>query len=612
VVEPLKPLSPAAGPTRVATGEDGPSAGRKVAPPSPSGTVSRLELRLVGVAGEELIVEGGGRRLLLAGEGSQLAAIRRAATVGRSTLTLLLPRGGTEPGGRGAARLVALDGEPLDLAVSLRRAPGPERAAAAGPSRSAVSDTSGPVVTAGTRRVFEATIPGAERPLARLTVVVEPIRASPAAGGPTAPATAPAQPTVASRIATPPGSGAPAPAAPPPVADPLSAAPPRPASPSPPATVSSSAGPSPPGNAASAAPAAGPPVTTGTVPPGPGAAGVPPGRPAPVAVAPTPAQASLGSPAAGAERSAVAIPTIPSPASPAVAAPAPATAGPPAAVPSGIPAMTAGSSAVSGPAAAAPSVGAGMPALAAGTRIPATVIGHDPGGRLVLRLPGGEGGAILQIEERGLDIPPGSRITLRVDRVLEAEAREVTPDRVSAAPPAPGPASATTVAMADRDAALRLFAHLLRRAAPEATERPPPAAKAEGTAPPATPPAGTPGGSGAGSVVWLGGGGAPLALRIGERSEAGTGAGEDGGRRWTFALELAAFGAMRLELWARDGSRQLAVRSERPLPEEVRRLIADTFGAALEISGNRGWLIFTGLAATMAPQEDPATRGLLA
>ena len=232
--------------------------------------------------------------------------------------------------------------------------------------------------------------------------------------------------------------------------------------------------------------------------------------------------------------------------------------------------------------------------LEPGVRIEATVVGRDAAGRLQLRLSDEPAAPLLQIEERGLDVPVGSRLTVRIDRMLREDASE----RGTAPVPVPAGTPPTVTLAANRgDAALRLFAYLLRRAPAEGGDRPT-ASPARAEAP--APPAGTPGSGGAGpshSVVWFAGGEAPRALRIGEEVEGETAAGEDGGRRWVFALELAALGAVRLELWSRAGSRQLAVRSERPLPEEVRRLIADMFGAALEITGRRGWLLFTGLVS---------------
>ena len=593
----MNPLGPAGGPAPVRPGEDPSLPGRKVtaAPPRAGGTL-RLDLRLAGTAGEDLVLEGSGRRLLLAGEGEVVSALRRAATVGRSRLVLLLPRG-DEPGERAvAARLVALDGEPLDLAVSLRRAPATETATRPSPGNPA-PEADRPEAAADLRRPFAATVLATGRASGRLTVVLEPVprppatpaappAATPSAGlppaGGAAAGTGASAPPLAARTATGASAGEAARAAPPtarPAPIPSPVAPPPSAARTPLPGVLPNA----PAAGATAPPSAAVPPTAAST-----AGGVAAGTP------PAPSGAGGTTPA-----TAVAHPLS-------AAAASAAAAPPPVAV-----AETAGSSPTGpGTLRSAPPGAEVLPRLEAGSRVDATVIGRDPAGRLVLRLADGPAAPLLQIEEPGLDVPPGSRLTVRVDRVLEGGAREAA-ERAPAAIPATGPATTATIAMTDRDAALRLFAYLLRRPLAEAGERATAApTRAETPAPAAAP--GSGGGSGANAVVWLTGGEAPRALRIGEEAEGEAAAGEDGGRRWIFALELAAFGAVRLELWSRGGSRQLAVRSERPLSEEVRRLIADMFGAALEITGSRGWLVFTDLVAVGAAGHGAGGRGLIA
>ncbi len=607
----MNPLGPAGGPAPVRPGEDPSLPGRKVtaAPPRAGGTL-RLDLRLAGTAGEDLVLEGSGRRLLLAGEGEVVSALRRAATVGRSRLVLLLPRGG-EPGERAvAARLVALDGEPLDLAVSLRRAPATETATRPSPGNPAAG-ADRPEAAADLRRPFAATVLATGRASGRLTVVLEPV--------PRPPATPAAPPAATPSAGLPPAGGAAA--GPSAVPAPTPVFPPPEGASAPPATAWTAAGASAGEGARAAPPPARPAPTPSPVAPPPSAARIPAPGPlpnAPAAGATAPPSAAVPPPAAS-TAGGVAAGTFPASSGAGGATPATAVAHPPSSVaasgaagptPVAV-AETAGSSPTGpGTLRSAPPGTEVLPRLEAGSRVDATVIGRDPAGRLVLRLADGPAAPLLQIEEPGLDVPPGSRLTVRVDRVLEGGAREAA-ERAPAAVPATGPATTATIAMTDRDAALRLFAYLLRRPPAEAGDRATAApTRAETPAPAAAP--GSGGGSGANAVVWLTGGEAPRALRIGEEAEGKAAADEDGGRRWIFALELAAFGAVRLELWSRGGSRQLAVRSERPLSEEVRRLIADMFGAALEITGSRGWLVFTDLVAVGAAGHGAGGRGLIA
>ncbi len=62
-------------------------------------------------------------------------------------------------------------------------------------------------------------------------------------------------------------------------------------------------------------------------------------------------------------------------------------------------------------------------------------------------------------------------------------------------------------------------------------------------------------------------------------------------------LALQHLGPIRLELLAAPRGRHLVVRSARPLPQEARRTIADLFGAALELAGQPGRLLFARLDA---------------
>ncbi len=601
MVEPLKPLSPTAGPARIAPGAQPSPSGRGTPSPAPrAAAATRLELALAGIEGEELLLEGGGRRLLLAAEGETLAVLRRTAVPGRSVLTLLLPRGGEELAT--AARLVAVDGEPVDLPVTLRRpaAPTPPRTTHPPTTGGEIRPDIGSAVAAGSRRVFEATVPASDGARLRLAVTLEPARPPPTPGS--APASGPQSaatpsPPAASRITT---SGI--------VPRPATGPPPSPASPST-APTPPAAAPSPPSARSPESPSPVPVFST-----------EPPSvtkSPSPVSTAPSPATSP--STALGTAASPVPAPSpggeagVAGPATRASAAPSTA---PPAAAPG-----TADVATVTAPPAAAtgmsPVTGAGggdfrTPLLEVGVRVAATVVGRDAAGRLVLRL-AGDDTPFLRIEEPGLEIPAGSRLVLRVDRPPTGGTDGDATARVTSAAASPGPPPTVTVAMGDRDAALRLFAYLLRRAVPEAAEKPP--ATAARTEPPAAappPPASATAAPTGGSLVWLAGGERSHALRIGERREGEDEAGGEGGRRWLFALELAAFGALRLELWARGAGRQLAVRSERPLPGEVRGLIADMFGAALEISGNRGWLIFTGLSGEEAAAGSGPSRGMLA
>ncbi len=254
------------------------------------------------------------------------------------------------------------------------------------------------------------------------------------------------------------------------------------------------------------------------------------------------------------------------------------------------------------------------PALSPGTDRPviAVVTGRDPAGRLLLRLSEEAPAGLLRIEEPGLDVPEGSRLVVRIVHTpaVEAEKRR---EPVMAQPlPGSATAPAPNIVMTEAGATLRLFAYLLRRAPGGGGEPAHSSARGTEPQPPASPGPAAPGGAPeTGALAWLLGAGEPVSLRIGTPPE-GDEAAKETGSRWVFALELAEFGAIRLELWARGSGRQLAVRSERPLPEEVRRQIADLFGAALEISGNRGWLLFTGLSGGGNGAPEAVGGGILA
>ena len=72
-------------------------------------------------------------------------------------------------------------------------------------------------------------------------------------------------------------------------------------------------------------------------------------------------------------------------------------------------------------------------------------------------------------------------------------------------------------------------------------------------------------------------------------------------------LALPRLGPIRLELVAAPRGRHLVVRSTHPLPDEARRAIADLFGAALELAGQPGRLLFARLDADAGGR---AQRGL--
>ena len=71
-------------------------------------------------------------------------------------------------------------------------------------------------------------------------------------------------------------------------------------------------------------------------------------------------------------------------------------------------------------------------------------------------------------------------------------------------------------------------------------------------------------------------------------------------RLWRFEIDFAALGRVRIELLVRGRARHLRLCSERPLPPAARREIADLFGAALEIAGLGGELVFVRLGAFQA------------
>ncbi len=529
----MKSLSAIALPGRAFAGEDVSFQGRGA--PAALARLSaggRLELRILGPRDEGLLVAAPKGRFLLAAEGEALAALRRSVTPGGSRITLELPRGSpVDATGRVPARLVAVDGRPVDIDISLRPFPTPGSSgdrSPAGPVPEPPDLVSGPSprqAPGPARPPFEATLLRGDRPAARLAVRLEPAPAANTAGvSPEVPDLAPAAG----------GRGA---ASPPPTA----------ANPSPPPSTVPSRGASPPSPASPAgAQTAAPPVPAGSPPP----------------------------PVAGARP----LPTVE-----------------PTALRPGVPP----------PAPPAPPLATDLPPTA-------VVTGRDAAGRLLLRLSEGAPAGLLRIEEPGLDVPRGSRLLVQVVGRGGRGTVEMGRETVPQPPTVPVAAPPPRIVMTEAGATLRLFAYLLRREAAGSgepadspggrveTQPPVPGRPATGTGVPET-----------GTLVWLAGAGEPLSLRVGARAEGDEGA-EEAGQRWVFALELAAYGALRLELWSRGSSRQLTVRSERPLPEDLRRQIADLFGAALEISGNRGWLLFTGLARGANGAADAAGGGILA
>ncbi|HFA60172.1 MAG TPA: hypothetical protein ENJ83_05730, partial [Rhodospirillales bacterium] len=406
----MTPLDRAPGAAPIAAGEaSSPAIRQATGGTSRGGMPLRLEARLAGLEGEDPVVEIPGRRLLFAVRGEGTAALRRAATAGGGRLLLLLPR--LEPGDRPmSATLLALDGEDLDLAVTLRRLPAtaaPSRA----PPRDPTGDAARPQGTPDLRRPFAATLLETGRAPGRLNVVLEPAR--PPAGAAAPPSTVPSG-TVPSADAAP--AARPAPPPPPAIPGPPPASTPGaapPASSGPPSGTAPSPGGPAPLPPAPVVPTEGRPAAT------PAEGMPPPASPASAAAASGRAIASPAGPAPpplSTDVSAVAAGREPTPSFPPADTPATSARSPAAGIvddpapPTRDPAVgTAGRRAEGGgdPVAPPPRGGEVWSRLEPGVRIEATVVGRDAAGRLQLRLSDEPAAPLLQIEERGLDVPVG-------------------------------------------------------------------------------------------------------------------------------------------------------------------------------------------------------------
>jgi hypothetical protein len=86
----------------------------------------------------------------------------------------------------------------------------------------------------------------------------------------------------------------------------------------------------------------------------------------------------------------------------------------------------------------------------------------------------------------------------------------------------------------------------------------------------------------------------PLRLYLRElpsQQERGTGAGRErrsGASRAIFAVEFSEFGQCQLDLLCQTGRFDLAVRTERPLPDALQNAIKGLLGAACAIAGVAG------------------------
>ncbi len=219
------------------------------------------------------------------------------------------------------------------------------------------------------------------------------------------------------------------------------------------------------------------------------------------------------------------------------------------------------------------------------------VAGRDAADRLLLRS-SAQPELTLRIDAEGLEVPDGTRLLVRIDH------RDL-PDLQAHASAGHRWAGLPRTMLSDRgDAETVLLSYLFRRTAGRTA---PAHAKHAGSDSPSHP---VPDGARSAAPVrnpellWFTGEPEPVALLVDPE-----GAGEpaqEGARRWLFAVEHPALGAVRIELTTLGSTRYLLVRSRDPLPAEVQDMIADLFGAALEISGNRGRLVFAGMRTSGA------------